>query len=244
MKNVLILGAMSDIARALAYKYASQGYSITLAARQADRLTDTASDIQIRHSTPVTAVEFDALNYADHATFYAALDPKPEVVISVFGYLGSQETAQVDDFSQAEQIINTNYTGAVSILNIVANDFEQRKQGTIIGIGSVAGDRGRQSNYIYGSAKAAFAAYLSGLRNRMVKANVQVLTVKPGFVRTQMTAGLPLPAPVTAKPEQVAHDIFKAHHKGSNQLYTLWMWRYIMFIIRNIPEGIFKRLSL
>ena len=243
MKNVLILGATSDIARALAYKYASQGYSITLAARQAERLAETTNDIEIRHSTTAQAAEFDALDYGNHATFYAALEPKPDVVICVFGYLGSQETAQAD-FSQAHQIIDTNYTGAVSILEVVAAGFEQRKQGTIIGIGSVAGDRGRQSNYIYGSAKAAFAAYLSGLRNRMAKSNVHVLTVKPGFVRTKMTADLPLPAPVTAKPEQVAQDIFKAHHKGSNQLYTLWMWRYIMLLIRNIPEGIFKRLSL
>jgi short-subunit dehydrogenase len=108
----------------------------------------------------------------------------------------------------------------------------------------VAGDRGRQSNYIYGSAKAAFTTYLSGLRNRLAKSNVHVLTVKPGFVRTKMTANLPLPGPVTAKPEQVATDVFRAFQKGGNELYTLWMWRYLMFIIRNIPEPIFKRLSL
>ncbi len=243
MKQVLILGATSDIAKAVAYKYASQGYDVTLAARKPEQLTETITDLEIRHATTTTAVPFEALDYTSHVDFYSNLIAKPDVVICVFGYLGTQEIAQTN-FSEAEQIINTNYTGAVSILNIIANDFEQRKSGTIIGISSVAGDRGRQSNYIYGSAKAAFSAYLAGLRNRLVKANVHVLTVKPGFVRTKMTANLPLPAPVTAKPAQVAEDIFKAHHKGSNQLYTIWMWRYIMLIIRHIPEGIFKRLSM
>ncbi len=243
MKHALILGATSDIAKALAHKYASQGYGLTLAARKPEQLTETVTDLEIRHAGQATAVAFDALDYASHPKFYSSLAAKPDVAICIFGYLGTQETAQID-FSEAEQIINTNYSGAISILNIIANDFEQRKSGTIIGISSVAGDRGRQSNYIYGSAKAAFSVYLAGLRNRLVKAKVHVLTVKPGFVRTKMTANLSLPAPVTAKPAQVAEDIFKAHHKGSNQLYTLWMWRYIMLIIRHIPEGIFKRLSM
>jgi len=243
MKHILILGATSDIAQALAHKFASQGFSLTLAARKLERLGEVVSDIEIRHNAQVEAVEFDALHYQSHATFYNELTPKPDVAICVFGYLGNQQTAQ-SDFSEAEQIINSNYTGAVSILNIIANDFEQRKSGSIIGISSVAGDRGRQSNYLYGSAKAALTAYLSGLRNRLAKSNVHVITVKPGFVRTKMTAGLPLPGPVTAKPEHVANDVFKAYQKRSNQVYTLWMWQYLMLIIRNIPEPIFKRLSL
>jgi len=161
----------------------------------------------------------------------------------VFGYLGEQAVAQ-SDFSEAQKIIDTNYTGAVSILNIVADDFEQRKSGAIIGISSVAGDRGRQSNYIYGSAKAALTAYLSGLRNRLAKSKLQVMTVKPGFVRTKMTANLPLPGPVTAKPHQVANDVFKAYRKQNDVIYTLWMWRYLMLVVRHIPEAIFKRMSL
>ena len=129
-------------------------------------------------------------------------------------------------------------------MNIIANDFEQRRSGTIIGISSVAGDRGRQSNYLYGSAKAALTTYLSGLRNRLARSNVHVVTVKPGFVRTKMTSGLALPGPLTAKPERVAADIFDAYQKRGDQLYTLWPWRYLMFIIRNIPEPVFKRLRL
>ncbi|MCB0167935.1 MAG: SDR family oxidoreductase [Anaerolineae bacterium] len=243
MKDVLILGAASDIAKAVAHKFAGEGFNVVLAARNAARLTETATDIKIRHQVEATSVEFDALDFAGHVAFYEALKPKPDVVVLVFGYLGDQKKAQAD-FAEAEQIIDTNYTGAVSILNIVANDFERRRAGTIIGISSVAGDRGRGSNYIYGSAKAALTAYLSGLRNRLAKSNVHVITVKPGFVRTKMTQGLPLPGPVTAKPAQVADDVFNAFRKQTNQVYSLWMWRYLMLIIRNIPEPIFKKMSL
>lgn len=243
MTQVLILGATSDIAMALAHRFAQAGCHITLAARNSARLAETVMDLQIRHSITAEAVEFDALDFVGHAAFYNGLATKPDVAIVVFGYLGQQPTAQTD-FAEAHKIIDSNYTGAVSILNIIANDFEQRHSGIIIGISSVAGDRGRQSNYIYGSAKAGFTAYLSGLRNRLVKAGVHIITVKPGFVRTKMTAGMPLPAPVTAKPQRVASDVFNAYTKQSNQIYTLWMWKFIMLIIRHIPEPIFKKMNL
>jgi len=231
------------MAGALAHKFGSQGYNLLLAARNSGRLAETVNDLRIRYNVTATAVEFDALDYAGHAGFYAGLPTPPDVVICVFGYLGNQQLAQTS-FAEAEKIINSNYTGAVSILNIVANDFAARRAGAIIGISSVAGDRGRQSNYIYGSAKAAFTAYLSGLRNRLVQSNVPVITVKPGFVRTKMTAGLPLPAPVTANPAQVANDVYHAYVKQSDVVYTLWLWRFVMLIIRHIPEAIFKRMKL
>ena len=243
MTRALILGATSDIAIALAHQFASRGFDLTLAARNVERLESVVPDLEIRHNVKVEAVEFDALDFATHASFYDNLAEKPNAAICVFGYLGDQAKAQ-RDFCEAERIIETNYTGAVSILTIIANDFEQRKSGTIIGISSVAGDRGRQSNYLYGSAKAALTTYLSGLRNRLARSNVHVVTVKPGFVRTKMTSGLALPGPLTAKPERVAADIFEAYQKRGDQLYTLWLWRYLMFIIRNIPEPVFKRLRL
>jgi len=140
--------------------------------------------------------------------------------------------------------MDTNYTGVVSLFNIIANDFEKRKSGFIVGISSVAGDRGRKSNYIYGSAKAAFTAYLSGLRNRLYDAQVHVLTVKPGFVSTKMTEGMDLPEKLTAQPEEVAEDIYKAQQKGKNVLYTKWIWRWMMLIIRSIPEFQFKKMSI
>ncbi|MGK7924539.1 MAG: SDR family oxidoreductase [Spirulina sp.] len=243
MKRVLILGAKSDMARAIAHRFAKAGYDLDLAARNSRLLDPLVKDLTIRYHQDVKALEFDALDFKTHGEFYEKLAAKPEIVICVFGYLGNPESAQ-KDFQETQKIIQTNYTGAISILNIIANDFEQKQQGTIAGISSVAGDRGRQSNYIYGSAKAAFTAYLSGLRNRLAKSGVHVMTVKPGYVATQMTAEMELPKPLTASPEQVAEAIFQGIRKKQNVLYVLWMWRYIMFIIRSIPELIFKKLNL
>lgn len=243
MGHVLILGATSDIAQALAYKYATEGYDLTLAARQPSRLNALASDLEIRHRVRVTTAEFEALDYDSHTPFYESVQPKPTVAICVFGYLGDQAQAQTD-FAEAQKIIATNYTGAVSILSLIANDFEARREGTIIGISSVAGDRGRASNYTYGSAKAGFTTYLSGLRNRLHAAGVQVLTVKPGFVRTQMTKEMTLPPLITATPAQIATAVYRAHQAGRHTIYSLWMWQFIMLLIRHLPEFIFKRLKL
>lgn len=164
-------------------------------------------------------------------------------MICVFGYLGDTEKG-LKDWKEAQNIIESNYTGAVSILDVAATDMMERKTGTIIGISSVAGERGRQSNFLYGSAKAGFTAYLSGLRNKCFHAGVHVLTVKPGFIKTAMTEGMPLNPKLTAQPQQIARSIFKAQQKKKNVIYTLWMWKYIMCIIRNIPEGIFKKLKM
>lgn len=241
--NILILGAKSDIATALAHEYARNGHSLYLAARDKNSLTAEISDLQIRYNISAKAYDFDAIDYESHSKFYQQLDPKPDIAISVFGVMYDQKTAE-NDWSLAKNTLEVNYIGAVSILEIVAADMEKRQNGTIIGISSVAGDRGRASNYLYGSAKAGFSAYLSGLRNRLAKVGVHVLTVKPGFVRTAMTENLPLPAPLTAMPAQVAKDIYKAANNRKNTLYTLWMWKYIMLIITNIPEFIFKKMKL
>jgi len=164
-------------------------------------------------------------------------------VVTAFGILGDQERAQ-GDFPHAREIVESNYLGAVSILEIVAADFEKRGHGWIAGIGSVAGDRGRGSNYIYGSAKGALAIYLGGLRNRLCKRGVHVMTVLPGFVRTKMTRGLPLPERLVAEPEAVARDIHRGLKARRNILYTRWFWRWIMLVIRSVPEALFKRTRL
>ena len=241
--NVLILGATSDMALALARKFASEGFNITLAARNTERLKATQSDIQIRQNVVVDIVRFDAHEVNDHQNFYAKLKTKPDVVICVFGLLGDQIKAQTD-WESCEDIIMSNYMGAVSILNIVANDMESRKGGVIVGISSVAGERGRQSNYIYGSAKAGFTTYLSGLRNRLCKSGVHVLTVKPGFVRTRMIENIKTPAPLTAMPAQVATEVYDAVIKRKNTIYTKSIWRPVMYVIKTIPESIFKKLTL
>ncbi len=243
MSYILIVGAKSDIAKAVAREYAKNGYDIYLAGRKIDELEEFATDLRVRSQRDVRLVELDILDFESHQSFYDELEPKPLGVVTAVGYLGDQDEAQ-EDMAQTLQIINTNYTGVVTLLNTIANDFEARKSGFIVGISSVAGDRGRKSNYLYGSAKAGFSAYLSGLRNRLYESQVGVMSVKPGFVATKMTEGMDLPQKLTALPQEVAEDIFKAQQSGKDILYTKWIWRYIMLIITSIPEFIFKKMSI
>jgi len=243
MKNVLILGATSDMAQAIGRKYATAGYSLTLAARNAEMLEAVAGDLAVRSGADIQSVPFDALDFSGHQNFYDTLENKPDIVMACFGYMGDQDEARVS-LDEVRKTIDINFTGMVSILNIAAADFEQQGEGSIVAISSVAGDRGRQSNYIYGSAKAGLTAYLSGLRNRLAKKGVHVMTVKPGFARTKMTENLDLPGVLTASPEQIADAIYKGLEKKRNTVYVLWMWRCIMLIIRHIPEFIYKKMSL
>jgi short-subunit dehydrogenase len=241
--TTLILGATSDISIALARHLGSKGHNLQLAARNTEHMAMLKNDIEIRNKVSVAVLPFDALDFHSHESFYNNLTIKPDVVIAVFGYLG-KHTAALGDWQECQKIVETNYTGAVSILNVIANDFEKRKHGTIVGISSVAGDRGRMSNYLYGSAKAGFTAYLSGLRNRLAHAGVHVMTVKPGFVDTKMTEGLNLPKALTASPEKIAKDIYNGIQKKKNTIYSLPVWRLVMFVIKSVPEFIFKKLKL
>lgn len=243
MSYVLIIGATSDMGKAIAREFAQQGYDLYLAARNSEVLTDFKQDLIVRSNRKIELIDFDLLKFDTHETIYNSLSEKPLGVICVAGYMVDQHIAE-KSFEETEKTIHTNFTGNVNLLNIVANDFEDRKSGFIIGISSVAGDRGRKSNYIYGSSKAAFTAYLSGLRNRLTESQVHVMTVKPGFVYTKMTEGMDLPAKLTAQPSEVAEDVYNAHMKKKNVLYTKWMWKYVMLIINSIPEFIFKKLSI
>jgi len=243
MSTVLILGAASDMSIAIARKFASKGYSIQLAARSVERLRPLQSDLLVRFGVETTLHEFDALNFKSHPSFFLTLNPVPDITICVFGYLGENESAR-KNWEEAEKIIHTNYTGAISILNVISNIYANRKSGIIAAISSVAGQRGRQSNYLYGSAKAGLTAYLSGLRNRMYREGVHVLTVQPGFVYTRMTENLTLPALLTANPSNVADVVYEGVVKKKNVVYVKWFWRWIMLIITSIPEFIFKKLKL
>lgn len=243
MASILILGATSDMAQAIAATFANHKFNIVLAGRNMAELERIKTDLQIRYQVVVSFVPFEAEKTDTHLEFVNTLPQLPKVTACVFGYLGEQEKAQLQ-WEEAQQIISVNYVGAVSILSHIANKYEAKKSGTIIGISSVAGERGRQSNYFYGSAKAGFTVFLDGLRNRLFKSNVHVMTVKPGFVNTKMTEGLPLPKPVTAQPSQVGEAIYKAYLKKTNTLYVLWMWKWIMLIIRSVPESIFKKMKL
>ncbi len=242
--NLLILGANSDVAYATAQQFAANLQTdLCLASRDLELLEKKARDLEIRYPVKVRAMAFDADDPATHQAFYESLDPRPDGVITAFGYLGDQTRAQ-SDFNEARKIIQTNFIGAASILEIVAADFQRRGQGVIIGISSVAGERGRQSNYFYGAAKGALSIYLSGLRNRLNKSGVRVITVLPGFMQTKMTQSLALPGLLTATPEQAAADIFAAYKKSRDVVYTRWFWRWIMAAIKATPESLFKRLSL
>lgn len=242
--NLLILGGNSDTGFAVAHKFAEkQGANITLASRDPEALKKKAKDIEIRHQVKAESLFFDATDYESHKEFYNSLDPKPNGVVAAFGYLGDQKTAQ-QNFHETKKIIETNYLGAVSILEIIAADFEKKGRGFIIGISSVAGQRGRQSNYVYGSAKGGMTVYLSGLRNRLQRSSVQVITILPGFIQTKMTENLELPEKLLATPQDVAEDIYKAYVKKRDVVYTKWFWRWIMLVIRLIPEMIFKKLKL
>lgn len=241
--KALILGATSDVGKELAKLYAAAGYELVLSSRNTERLEPLKKDLALRYSTSVGLISLEASDFDSHSAILGELAKGIDTAVCIFGYLGDQSTAQ-SDFSEASAIIDANYKGAVSALNIIANIFEERKTGTIIGVSSVAGERGRQSNYLYGSAKAGFTAYLSGLRNRLFKSQVHVLTVIPGFMFTKMTDGLDLPKPITATAEQAAKRIFKAAKSKKNSVYVLPIWWMIMTIIKNIPEFIFKRLNL
>jgi len=243
MPTVLFLGATSDIAAATVYKFASHGYDIQLASRRVERLEPLCSDIIIRYRVNCSTYEFDAIRFDEHGKFFESLPCKPEIVICAFGYLGDQKKAE-ENWNEVQSIINANYVGTVSILNVIASYFSEQHKGCIIGISSVAGIRGRRSNYIYGSAKAGFTTYLGGLRSRLYPDGVKVITVLPGFVRTRMTENIALPKLLTASPSDVASAIFKAIKKNKERVYVKWFWRWIMLIIQLIPEGMFKKLKL
>jgi decaprenylphospho-beta-D-erythro-pentofuranosid-2-ulose 2-reductase len=243
MASVLILGATSDIGVAIARKFAFHSFDVLLAARKPEQLKALESDIRIRYRVNCNSLAFDALQYHSHAGFFESLQPKPDVSVCVFGILDDEELA-FDDWQLTERMINTNYTGAVSILNVIAKNYITQKKGTIIGISSVAGDRGRASKLIYASTKAAFSTYLSGLRNKCFKERVHVMTVQPGFVYTKMTETQSLPALITSTPVQVADLIYNAYLKRKNIIYVKWFWRYIMLVIEAIPEFQFKKMKL
>ncbi len=240
---VLILGARSDIGRALARAYAATGRPLILAARNAERLADDANDMRIRHEVDVRIFECDVLEVARHRFFLDSLVPFPGTVVSVVGLLGDQIAARHDP-GTAERIMRTNYLDLALLLGEIANRMEARGSGVIIGISSVAGERGRATNYVYGSAKAGFTAFLSGLRNRFGNTAIRVITVKPGFVDTSMTEGMKLPPLLISQPDAVARAVLAAEAGKRDVVYVKPIWRLIMLVIKLLPESIFKRLKL
>lgn len=243
-QNILILGATSSIARACAAEFAQSKTCLYLASRDTAELHRIATDLTLRYGIQTHYGKFEAGEFATHEAFWQqTLQTMKTIdgVLLAFGSLG--DTQLKDHFEHDQQIITTNFTGAVSILNYCADYFTQQKQGFIIGLSSVAGDRGKKSNYIYGAAKAALNIYLQGLRGRLFPHGVKVLTIKLGFIDTAMTFGIPGLFWV-AKPHKVAKKIVAALNNNSEVVYLPWFWRYLIWILKCIPEKIFKRLQL
>jgi len=247
LESVVIVGATSTLARAMAARFAARDHALVLAGRDTAELGVIAQDLRVRYARPCHVVHFDALDYESHAGFVAqctaALGAPPDGVVVCFGVLPVQDDAQ-EDFAVANRCLETNYTGAMSVIERFAALFEARGNGFIAAVSSVAGDRGRKSNYHYGAAKAALNVLLGGLQNRLHGRNVSVTTIKPGFLDTKMTWGLDMPAPLVTDPERAAAIAVRAILKRRGVVYVPGYWRWIMLVIGHIPAVVFKRLSL
>ncbi|HZI09418.1 MAG TPA: SDR family oxidoreductase [Myxococcus sp.] len=245
MKKVIVLGATSAIAQATVRLLAARGASLYLVGRNTENLEAVAKDAATRGAAKVESRAVDLNDFDAHEGLvdaaYSALGGLDGVVLA-HGVLGDQSEAQ-KSWAATEAVLRTNFLSAVSLLTVLANRFEAQQAGTIVVISSVAGDRGRQSNYVYGASKGALNVFLQGLRNRLAKAGVAVVTVKPGFVDTPMTAHLPKNK-LFASPDKVARGLLRAADARKNEVYVPGIWALIMLIIRTIPETVFKRMKL
>jgi decaprenylphospho-beta-D-erythro-pentofuranosid-2-ulose 2-reductase len=244
----LILGATSSIGKALARRLAAEGRGLIVAGRDEPELRAIADDLKIRYQVPIRVLRYDATDFDSHpalfATCAACEDGPLTGVVFCQGAMFDQAEAE-RDFALSRQMIDVNYTSAVSLLSLAAAHLARRGTGYLCALSSVAGDRGRQSNFLYGATKSALTTYLQGLRNRLARQGVAVITVKPGLVDTAMTWGLLKPgSPLVASPDQVARAIEAAIRQQKDHVYTPWFWRWIMAIIKSIPEPIFKRMRL
>jgi decaprenylphospho-beta-D-erythro-pentofuranosid-2-ulose 2-reductase len=245
MTKLLIVGATSAIATSTARRFAQKGAHLYLLARSAERLATLTSDLKIRGAVAVDSATFDANDLASHESkINTAVESLGgiDAVLIAYGTLGDQKACEAD-FARAMQELSTNLISVLSLLTTLANILERQRSGVIAVLSSVAGDRGRQSNYVYGTSKGGLSIFLQGLRNRLYRSGVHVITIKPGFVDTPMTASFKKGL-LWAKPNAIASGIDKAIAARSSVVYLPFFWRYIMWIIRSIPESIFRRLSL
>ena len=246
MPLLLVLGATSDMARATALVFCRNGWDVLVAGRDLEATRAVGRDIALRAGRDqdvFQAFAFDAHAPETHQAFWQGLPCCPDGVLCAIGGGGDPLVAQ-HDLTLAASILRANFTGLVPVLLLAADAFEARGHGLIIGIGSVAGDRGRAANYLYGSAKAGFATFLAGLRNRLAARGIQVITVKPGPAYTRMSEGLDLHPLVTARPHEIGEAIYKAYRDKKTTVYIKPIWRLLMLVIVHIPEFIFNRLNL
>ncbi len=246
-QTFLIVGASSGIARPLCSRFAARGWTLVLAGRDASELERMSRDLAVRHGGSFPFVTFDARDASQSRTLVAraaAMAPTPLDGVVVCPGMPPQQDSGLDEAS-VRGMCDVNFLSVAVILEAAAAQFADRGRGSIAALSSVAGDRGRQSNYVYGATKAALSTYLAGLRNRLQPHGVSVLTIKPGFVDTAMIRGMKTPPSLlVASPDRVAADIERAIVQRRDVVYTPWFWRWIMTIICAIPEPIFKRLRL
>ncbi len=241
MRRILILGATSELAIALAHKLAEQRQPLCLGARNTALLKEIASDLQLRYQIDVTLFTYKAASLQQNKKNLAKHLHNLKGVISVIGFNGDQELAKRDEKHRAE-ILSANFIAPLASIEQALPHLALVENSFVAGISSVAGERGRKKNYFYGSAKAAFTAALSGLRQRY-HGRVHILTVKPGFFYSKATRHMNLPGHLTVEATRVAEDVLRAINKKKQTIYSPWFWRYIMLIVRNLPEFIFKRTS-
>jgi short-subunit dehydrogenase len=244
MKSILVLGATSSIAIATQRLYAPQGVKFYLVARHKEKLSAVAADLQVRGAAEVHTCVLDLNDTDRHAVMLQDAHDKLQgigIALIAHGVLGDQKEAE-QDYRVAEKVIRTNLLSAMSLITWLANYFVERQSGTIAAISSVAGDRGRKSNYVYGTSKAALTTFLQGVRNRVDREGVNVITIKPGFVATPMTSHLERGI-LFVTPEKVARAIARAVEQHKDVIYTPKFWRLIMTVIRWLPENIFKGLN-
>jgi len=246
MRKILIIGATSAIAEAAARIFATRGDALFLVARNAEHLRAVVADLNIRGAARADSATLDVTDFAAHDAVIEKAERDLggiDIALIAHGTLSDQaQCEQSADVMRRE--FDVNALSTLALLTALANRMEARHSGTLAVISSVAGDRGRQSNYVYGAAKAAVSTFLGGLRQRLAKSGVTVLTIKPGFVDTPMTAGIANKGALWAQPDRVAAGIVQAIDRGRNIVYLPWFWRWIMLVIRHIPEPLFKKLKL
>lgn len=245
--NILIIGATSAIAKATARLYVKQSnVNFVLVARNPAGLQELAADLTARGAASVSTLEKD---FSENQGYETVVNHATEqlgsldLVLMAHSILGDQQQCEAS-VAAMQEMMQVNAISSMSLLTLLANQMESQGKGTIAFISSVAGDRGRPSNYVYGSSKAVVTTFLQGLRARLAKSGVHVVTIKPGFVDTPMTAEIEKGGPLWAQPDDIAKGIARAVEKKSNVVYLPWFWRGIMAIIIHIPEFVFKKLSL
>lgn len=238
--TLLVLGGGSDIGLAIARRFAAEGFAVQLAGREPAAFEAERADIGLRHNVEATVHAYDACDIEGAEGFFDALPKPPTVVVSVVGWMGDQDETAADP-ALARRAVETNFLGAGWSMEAAARRMAAAGGGTVIGVSSVAGDRGRAKNYWYGAAKAGFSTLLSGLRQKYARTPVRVVTVKPGFVNTRMTAGMDLPGPLTAEPAEIGEAVWRAHARGRHVVYARPVWRLVMTIIGILPEPIFMK---